>query len=141
MNGDEPWVSEFIQKDTEQWDVPKLHSMFNKQDTATILTIPLSKGLPEDKQIWTATPHGRFTVNSAYRLILEKELQGEGESSKGNPMGRLWRAIWYVALPNNLKVFMWRALHNALPTLANLEHRKVIQTAWCPWCGDKGVLG
>jgi hypothetical protein len=138
MNGDEPWVSEFIQKDTEQWDVPKLHSMFNKQDTATILTIPLSKGLPEDKQIWTATPHGRFTVNSAYRLILEKELQGEGESSKGNPMGRLWRAIWYVALPNNLKVFMWRALHNALPTLANLEHRKVIQTAW--YIGIKRVI-
>jgi ribonuclease HI len=109
--------------------------MFNKQDTATILTIPLSKGLPEDKQIWTATPHGRFTVNSAYRLILEKELQGEGESSKGNPMGQLWRAIWDVALPNNLKVFMWRALHNALPTLADLEHRKVIQIAWCPWCG------
>ena len=49
MNEDEPRVSEFIQKDTEQWDVPKLHSMFNKQDTATILTIPLSKGLPEDK--------------------------------------------------------------------------------------------
>ena len=66
---------------------------------------------------------------------MEKELQGEGESFMGNPMGQLWRAIWGVELPNNLKVFMWRALHNALPTLANLEHRKVIQTAWCPWCG------
>ena len=34
-----------------------------------------------------------------------------------------------------LKVFMWRAMNNALPTMGNLEQRKVIQTSWCPWCG------
>lgn len=50
----------------------------------------------EDKLIWKATPHGNFTVNSAYRLIREHEQQDiyDGESSQGNLMERLWRAVW-----------------------------------------------
>ena len=50
-------------------------------------------------------------------------------------MGPLWRAIWEVQSPNNIKVFTWRAMHNALPTRGNLEYRKIIPMAWCPLCG------
>ncbi len=71
------------------------------------------------------------------RIDLFEEIlhKNEGESSRGNQMGPLWHAIWGLQLPNNIKVFMWRATHNVVPTVGNLEHRKIIQSAWCPQCG------
>jgi hypothetical protein len=122
-------------RDTCQWNEQILHATFGKEDIDAILSIPLSWGLPEDKLIWKTTSHGRFTVNSAYRLIAEHEHKSAGESSRGNLMGPLWRAIWGVQLPNNIKVFTWRAMHNALSTRGNLEYRKIIPMVWCPLCG------
>uniref|UniRef100_A0A2N9G3M9 CCHC-type domain-containing protein n=1 Tax=Fagus sylvatica TaxID=28930 RepID=A0A2N9G3M9_FAGSY len=130
----DPKVSELIQGEIGQWDVNKLQLWFMPEDVATILTIPISRALPEDIQLWNATPHGKFTVSSAYRLIAERNNLAQGESSSGYPMAKVWRAVWKVQLPNNIKVFTWRALHNALPTLVNLERRKISQSIWCPRC-------
>lgn len=130
----DPKVSELIQGEIGQWDVNKLQLWFMPEDVTTILTIPISRALPEDIQLWNATPHGKFTVSSAYRLIAERNNLAQGESSSGYPMAKVWRAVWKVQLPNNIKVFTWRALHNALPTLVNLERRKISQSIWCPRC-------
>ncbi|KAF5465990.1 hypothetical protein F2P56_015949 [Juglans regia] len=33
-----------------------------------------------------------------------------------------------------LKVFLWKAIHEALPTKRNLVQRKIITDGFCPWC-------
>lgn len=37
--------------------------------------------------------------------------------------------------PHAVKVFMWRACHNALATKANLLWRKIKEDPLCPLCG------
>ena len=47
-----------------------------------VLGIPLSTSLPPDKLVWACTAKGKFTVRSAYHLIMEDSRQGrEGASS------------------------------------------------------------
>ena len=39
-------------------------------------------------------------------------------------------------MPNNIKIFACRVLHNALLTMENLEQRKGTKNGWwCPLCG------
>ena len=39
-------------------------------------------------------------------------------------------------MPNNIKIFACRVLHNALLTMENLEQRKGTKNGWwCPQCG------
>ncbi|XP_059429095.1 uncharacterized protein LOC132162892 [Corylus avellana] len=38
---------------------------------------------------------------------------------------------------NVVKVFMWRACHNALATKSNLQHPKITEDPLCPVCGIK----
>jgi hypothetical protein len=128
-------IHSLIDHNLKRWRVNQVESLFLPEDVKNILSIPISPHCPEDKLIWGATPHGGYTVSSAYRVLAEAEQMKEGESSNGNVKRKLWRSLWSVAMPNNIKVFAWRVLHNALPTMANLEKRKIIDNPWCPQCG------
>ena len=45
-----------------------------------------------------------------------------------------WHAIWYLQLPEKVKIFMWRAANNLLATAGNLWKRTVVQLPWCQRC-------
>ena len=47
---------------------------------------------------------------------------------------QIWTKIWKANVPNKIKVFAWKASQNALPTLDNLLHRRVIKNATCNFC-------
>jgi len=42
--------------------------------------------------------------------------------------------IWSLRVPNPVKVFMWKACHNILPTKENLFKRRVVDNKLCPCC-------
>ncbi|KAK0603295.1 hypothetical protein LWI29_003462 [Acer saccharum] len=46
-----------------------------------------------------------------------------------------WKAIWNLCSPPKIKIFVWRACLNALPSLANLGVRNVVREIFCPKCG------
>lgn len=46
-------------------------------------------------------------------------------------------ALWKLPILHAVKVFMWRACHNALSTKANLCKRCIIDDPLCPLCGAK----
>ncbi|KAL0327024.1 UNVERIFIED_CONTAM: hypothetical protein Sangu_1780400 [Sesamum angustifolium] len=45
-----------------------------------------------------------------------------------------WRRVWQAKIPNKVKVFVWRACLNALPTGDNLVRRIPNTSAECPFC-------
>ncbi len=51
---------------------------------------------------------------------------GKGGSSNSNTGEDLWPILWGLKTPNVIKVFMWRACNNLLPTKVNLFHRRVV---------------
>jgi hypothetical protein len=58
----------------------------------------------------------------------------KGQSSKSEKAPVVWNSLWNLPIPNSVKVFMWRACNDILPTRLNLLKRRVIDDGRCPWC-------
>ena len=105
-------------------------------EAKTILNIPISYNLPDDKIIWAANKKGVFSVKSAYYVALNMvDNSEEGESSCGDPRERLWKKVWHLNIPSKIKIFAWRAFVDALPTMVNLRKRGIGENDFCPCCG------
>jgi hypothetical protein len=76
----------------------------------------VSKLKKQDKMIWQATASGEFSVRSAYYLEMERNAEKGGEGSNKSGFSPLWKTIWDLKVPNTMKVFIWRACNNILPT-------------------------
>ncbi|KAH9696776.1 putative reverse transcriptase/RNA-dependent DNA polymerase [Citrus sinensis] len=48
-----------------------------------------------------------------------------------------WSIIWKLSLPEKIKIFVWKATKNLLPTAENLCKRGIVQEAHCKRCGNK----
>ena len=55
-------------------------------------------------------------------------------SSDPAPTRNFWRGIWQLRVPMKIQLFIWRACHNALPTMSNLRHRQITNLAVCALC-------
>ena len=103
-------MDSLIDNDQMCWDIEKLRSVFLPRYVEIIQQIPLSSRRPCDRQIWTGTRSGKFTVRSAYHLLLHQRSNGEGSSSSGaSSYNKLWHVIWFAQVQPKIKLFMWRA--------------------------------
>ena len=109
---------------------------FSRYDAEAIYRIPLSRQCVPNKLFWLYNKNGRYSMRSGYHTAryLWNELKQEGEGSNPRPSSEIWARIWKFRLPNKIKVFMWRACHNILPTLERLRQRRIIENALCPIC-------
>lgn len=125
-------MADLIDPDTNCWNLPLIEEVFTMDEAKIISSIPLSPLKPNDLLIWRCMSNGQFTVRSAYHM--EKELQtsnkGEGSSSTHNE--ELWRTGWQLRVPDIVKMFIWRAYNNLLPTKENIFHRKIVADMLCP---------
>nr|POF23099.1 putative ribonuclease h protein [Quercus suber] len=48
-----------------------------------------------------------------------------------------WKRIWKMRVPNKIKIFLWHACSEALPTKANLFKRKVVNVKICQLCDSE----
>ena len=86
--------------------------------------------MPEDSLIWAWSKNGELTVRSAYKVALKVLKEGRlpndrGECSDKGKMAGLWKLVWQLKCPNKIKLFLWRACKNILPTNLSLVSRKV----------------
>ena len=129
---EEATVDSLIDKDQMCWDMEKLRSVFLPRDVEIIQQIPLSSRRPCDRQIWTGTRSGRFIVRSAYHLLLHQQSSGEGSSSGGvRSSSKLWHGIWSAQVQPKIRLFMWRACLDILPTRTKLFDRGVLHSFSC----------
>ncbi|KAL0440154.1 UNVERIFIED_CONTAM: putative mitochondrial protein [Sesamum latifolium] len=126
-------VSDLIDSDNGDWNVRLMHELFWPQDNDVILCIPLSRLGDSDLLVWHYSRNGMFSIQSAYHLACSLE-DRPGTSSLGEVEFSWWRKVWQSKLPNKVKVFVWRACLNALPTSANLIRRIPGVQAVCPFC-------
>ena len=116
-----------IDRDTRRWKVDIVRSIFLPLEVNTILNLPLSYNMPEDKIIWVGNRKGEFTVKSAYYIALKViGAEDEGESSTGDCRNALWKRMWHLEIPAKTKIFVWKACMDGLPMAAvNLKKRGI----------------
>ncbi|KAI4344455.1 hypothetical protein L6164_011681 [Bauhinia variegata] len=54
-----------------------------------------------------------------------------------NVYSKMWKGVWKILAPSKIKIFMWRALHDALPTRAAIAHRLNHEDSCCKSCREK----
>lgn len=79
-----------------------------------------------------------FSVHSAYRLIQTLKSQRLGESSHSHNFDQLQEKLWQLKFPNNVRIFTWRACKDGLPTLSNLQKKKIAIDSSCSFCHNHG---
>ena len=81
---------------------------------------------------WPYTNNGVYTCKSGYRFLKE-----EAEMEATIPPLRdkhVWKAIWSMQVPQKVKMFIWRACQNAMPTKQALMRRTIIGNSICDRC-------
>jgi hypothetical protein len=92
-----------------QWKISLIDTIFMHVEAQRIKYIPLSQPIREDSLIWVGTPHGRFTIQSALKLLEEVQHKEGGSMSNPRRAGTFWTDVWQVFMPHKIRVFMWRA--------------------------------
>ncbi|KAL0308895.1 UNVERIFIED_CONTAM: hypothetical protein Sradi_5831800 [Sesamum radiatum] len=126
-------VSDLIDLVSKDWWVERVQELFWPCDSTTILATPLNRVGETDLLVWHYSKDGSFSVRSAYHLALSLE---DNPSSSSLAEGEVswWRKVWQARVPNKVKVFVWRAWVNALPTEMNLKKRIQNLQVVCPFC-------
>ncbi|KAL0403885.1 UNVERIFIED_CONTAM: putative mitochondrial protein [Sesamum radiatum] len=129
-------VSDLIDSVSNDWKVELVNQIFWPCDSALILAIPLSRLGDPDLLIWHYSRDGSFSVRSAYHLATSLE-EEPCSSSRTELESSWWRKVWQAQIPNKVKVFVWRACVNTLPTGANLGKRISGFLSVCPFCCEE----
>ena len=132
------WVAELIDTNRGAWDISVLQEVFEPDTTLRIQQLPLPNSNANDSVLWKACTNGVFTVKSAYQLACSKRSTGvTGSSSTMTQYRKFWKMLWKIKVPNKIKIHLWRACMNALPTALALHRRRVLKDSLCPICGGE----
>jgi ribonuclease HI len=85
---------------------------------------------------WQFEKSGIFSVKSAYRLALSNDDNLGTTGSSSSPMGEriVWKQVWKLPVRPKVWTFIWKFIHNALPTNENRHYRHISTDALCEMC-------
>ncbi|KAA3458458.1 reverse transcriptase [Gossypium australe] len=126
-------VVELINNQTREWKREVVEDTFEDDEAEKILRIPLAKHPHEDLRVWRADPTGVFSVKSTYKL-----LQNVYPSAYAIQIiyCDFYKKLWGIDLLTKIKINMYKASWNYIPTRVNLSLKKLNFDASCPRCGS-----
>ena len=128
-------VSDFITVD-RKWDQCLLAQHFPPEDVSFISSIALSVRVCPDKLIWHYEKKGFFSTKSAYHLC-RTTLHQVHSSSEGDAYVPFWKKLWFAKVPGKIKIHIWRACSNILPTTVSLRQKRVFVDDGCFFCNEE----
>lgn len=130
-------VDELIDPLTGSWDAQSVTATFWPEDATLILGLPVRVDV-QDRPAWHYDSKRRFSVKSTYKLAVQirdrKQARRASAATSAQDAGFPWQKIWQLALPNKVKMFLWRLTHNSLPVKRRLCKRGVKSETLCPVC-------
>ena len=105
------------------------------------MSIPLQQNTAgRDVLVWKENRSQSFSVKSAYRFTIRMKEQTRIEHSTANTERPIWRKLWKLNVPPKVRMFLWRACANVLPTKENLNRRRVQVDPRCKICCQQPEL-
>ncbi|XP_060962124.1 uncharacterized protein LOC133032261 [Cannabis sativa] len=113
------------------WDVEILDDLLVQRDRQLVQLIPIQPRSDRDTLYWSKDLSGLYTVKSAYNLL--QELNGEVVIDD-SVVDRFWGRLWQLKIPLKMKNLLWRAAKCCLPTMYQLQLKRVEVDILCPVC-------
>lgn len=119
-------MADLIDSNLRSWKPNLVRSLYPFHLSSEILRLPISKiGIASDRLLWKHSYSGDFQVKNTYNL-----LHSDNSSSPPNPNRHLniplevWCLIWNAIVPLKIYNFVWRLLHDSLPTNLTLKEKR-----------------
>jgi hypothetical protein len=128
------YVRDLIDSDTGWWKIALVHEIFLPEEAVLICGIPICPRRQGDRLEWVGTKNGIYSVKSAYHLAKEQFESTNGSCSSYSQTSQQWNKVWRIKGAPVVKMFMWQACSEILPTNANLYRKKIIDSPLCPVC-------
>ncbi|XP_073298281.1 uncharacterized protein [Primulina huaijiensis] len=119
------------------WQAELVRQIFTSHEAEAILNIPLNNKGCQDIRYWKDSPNGLYTVRLGY--LLEMNISKPPPFQSSHPLKQWWKLIWSLHIPPKVRIFMWRASHDIIPTSGNLRAHHV-PTADCGLVLSKELL-
>lgn len=110
-------------------------NLCKKKDVNLVLKIPLNSFNVADGWLWLNDKRDIFSVKSTYKLFMNLHLPTQPRSSNANEHPR--KSIWQLNILSKIKIFLWKAIHDFLPTMHTLYKRGLDVVPLCPSCSTK----
>jgi hypothetical protein len=125
---------------TVGWTLTWRRSLFVWENTLLeellMLINQTSLSMEEDYWVWRLDKEGLFSVKSTYTAISNMLITG---SSVTPEEGTAFKAIWKCNAPSKVSAFLWKLLHDRIPTKVNLYKRRILRpedNQACAFCGN-----
>lgn len=96
------------------WNHNLIDQSFLPLDADLIKGLPLSTSNREDSTFGTTIKKGLFTVKNGYCVLLDTKNATNLSSSL--QISKWWKELHSLEIPSKIKIFLWRASTNSLPT-------------------------
>ena len=127
-------VGDLIDQHTKNWKADLVISLFPFPLASTILQIPISKtNSVQDTLLWKYSKNGKYQVKKAYDFLARDHLV---HPRHDQPQMGSWSRIWKVKVPLKVNNFIWKLMHDRLPTLLNLNIRGISTSNIYPLCNE-----
>ena len=111
-----------------------IDGLFNTEEAELIKSIPLSCEASEDILFWPHLSNGQNSCKTRYRFLKkEQELNGDQQVTT-NDEKQLWRGVWSMRVPPQVKALLWHACCKAMPTKNALFCRTISADPFCVRC-------
>ncbi|KAL5579315.1 hypothetical protein UlMin_011757 [Ulmus minor] len=95
--------------------------------------LPLPRRSIPDTVLWHYDKSGHYTVRSGYWLATKCR---SVSSSSALSLNSWWKRFWSLRIPSKIRVFLWKAYHNWIPTYVNLAKHGVPTQKRCLICNE-----
>lgn len=136
MGNPKACVCELINDKTKSWDVPLIRELFHHDDAELILKTPIGSNLPPDRRISRFTKAGLFTVKLAYHFVVSTYSPIALDRPSPSAIDGIWKRMWLIHVPLEVKHFIWRECTDSLPTRTNMASRGMPVDPVCGLCGE-----
>ena len=105
------YVSNLLTK-SGSWNVEPIRDRFLPIDAEAILRRPMARG---EHDSWAGDPKfGVYTMKSAYKLMYRRMCDDVLTQKPSFLNDGMWKAVWKLEAPLNVRVFWWRVLRDFL---------------------------